>query len=228
MRAIPLLEETAVSPLDSSRSQSTPTRYGRKLEIPESELRSYRPTPGHGPKRGGGKTVLVLLLLIVVVVATILAYTYFPSSAGNTPEEVFLSIVEAAKDGDDERMIQLSVAYFAEGAMRETACTELECQLWMFIAWTTVLNSYELMEGDESPYIQNELDIISDYNERTYSIDITDCCVVIANCTVYAGGNAVTGESAFPFVKIGSDWYLALVPIPEGEVITEPPELPDY
>lgn len=217
-----------MSPFDSNRSQSMPTRYGRKEEISESELRLSRPTPRHQPRRGRGKAILVLSLGAVVVIVSILAYTYLPSSAGNTPEEVFLSIMEAVNDGDDERMIECSVACFADGASKEAACTELECQLWTFTTRTTVLNSYELVKGDESPYIQQSLNEISDHNERTYSVDISDCCAIIANYTVYIDGNAFTEEQPFPFVKIGSDWYLALIPLPEGQVIVEPAESSAY
>jgi len=162
------------------------------------------------------------LLIIVAVVASALAYTYFPSSAGNTPEEVFLSIMEALDEGDDESVIQCSVACFVDGALKETACTELECLLWTFMTRPTVLHSYELMRGDETPYIQQLLNEISDHNERTYSVDISDCCLIVANYTVYYDGNAFTDEQPFPFVKIGSDWYLALVPLPEGQGTVEP------
>jgi hypothetical protein len=182
----------------------------------------HRPAPKHQPRRGRGKAAFVLLLLTVLVIGGVLIYTYFPSDDGNTPEDVFLSIIEAANDGDDERVIECSVACFAEGALKETACIELECSLWTFMTCTTVLNSYELVMGDESPYIQQSLNEVSDHNERTYSVDISDCCAIVASFTVYYDSNAFTDEYVFPFVKIGSDWYLALTPLPEGNVIVEP------
>ena len=213
-----------MSSLDHNRPRSTQAKYGRKVEIPDSELRRHRATHRRQPRRGKGKAVLVLLLIIAIVVVSILAYTYLPSSEGNTPEEVFLSIMDAVNDGDNERMIQCSVACFAEGAMKEMACTELEYQLWTFMIWTSVLDSYELVNEDSSSFIQQVLNEISDYNEKTYSVDISDCCAIIAKHTVYYNGNASAEEHIFPFVKIDSDWYLALIPLPEGQTIVEPAE----
>ena len=215
-----------MSPFDTNRSQGVPTRYGRKVEIPESELHLTRQAPRHQPRRGRAKAILVLsLLIVVVVIVSTLAYTFLLPGDGNTPEEAFLAIMEAVDDDDDERLIGCSVACFADGASKEMACTELECQLWTFMTRTTVLNSYELVKGDESAYIQQSLNEISDYNERTYSVDVSDCCAIIANYTVYIEGNAFTEEQPFPFVKIGSDWFLALIPLPEGQVIVESQEL---
>lgn len=169
-----------------------------------------------------GRAVLALSLAVAaVVVVGVIAYVYLMPDEGNTPEEVFLAIIEAAEDGDVEDMTRCSVACFADDSLRGLASGELECQLWTFLAYTVSVNSYELVTSDESAYVQGSLNAIVDYNEATYSVDIVDCCAIVADCTITIDDRVFTDEEAFPFVKIVSDWYLALVPIPEGEVTVE-------
>ena len=186
------------------------------VEIPESEVRPHRSLPKPRPKRK--KAIVVLVIVIVAVLAvTVLAYAYVLPTEGNTPEEAFLAIIDAIEDDDDEMLIVCSVACFADDTVKETALNELECALWPFTAWSASLQSYELLSGDESTYLRQTLNELVDYNERTYSVDVLDSCVIIAHYTTYIEGQSFVDEQPLPFVKIGSNWYLGLIPLPEGE-----------
>ncbi|MBU1158435.1 MAG: hypothetical protein KKE24_03770 [Candidatus Thermoplasmatota archaeon] len=158
-----------------------------------------------------------MIVIVAVVAVTAVAYVYVLPTDGNTPEEVFLAIIDAINDDDDEMLIGCSVACFADDTVKENALTELEIELWPFTAWSAILQSYELLSGDESPYLQQTLSELVDYNERTYSVEVLDYCIIIAQYTASIDGQSFDEEQPLPFVKIDANWYLGLIPIPEGE-----------
>ena len=208
---------------EPERVPTSSVRYGKKMEIPESELRPYRPSPSSKPGKGRGRAILTLIVIVILAaVMGVLAYTYLlPGEEGNTPEEAFLSMVEAINEGDARGFIECSVLCLVDDELKESETTELEAYWAEEGTITMVVHSYQVLTGDESAYLQGLLDEMAQFTESTFSVDVDDCCAVLANYTSYHDGGSFSDERPFLFVKIGADWYLAFPDIPEGQVIIE-------
>jgi hypothetical protein len=206
-----------------NRPKDKAAKVGRKVEIPEFELRQYRPTPRHPSGGGRAKAIILLsLIVIVVVVVSVYAYTHFMPEEGNTPEEAFLTMVDAINDTDAGALVRCSVVSLADHAVMESEITKLEV-LWADQGgFTMVVHSYELVPGNATPYIQESLGEIAEHTEATYSVDVVDFCAIVANYTTYIDGQEHENEMPFPFVKVGDYWYLAFPSFSDDQWTAEP------
>lgn len=211
-----------MSDRDPDNLPGPPVKYGRKVGIPESELRLYRPRAAEKPRRGRGRAVLTLSLIVVVaVVASALAYTHLIPDDGNTPEEAFLAMVEAINDRDAHALVGCSVICLADDDLRESETTDLEVYWSSQGSYSIVVHSHQILTGDDSEYVRGLLDEVVDHTESTFSVEVDDCCFILANYTTYSGGSAYSNENPFPFVKIGARWYLAFPEMPEGQTVID-------
>ncbi len=206
---------------NTDRTKSSATKVGRKVEIPESERRLYRPSRESHISRGRRRGIFALSMIVVIVV--VLSFTVYvlltKEEGAKTPTEAFLTMVDAINDEDAEALVMCSVIRFADETTMQHEITELEVVWAESGGYTIVVNSYQILTGSESAYVQESLDELRDYTEEVYSVDVVDCCAFLVNCSVYKGNEGWVEEIPFPFVKIGSEWYLAFFPFPEGSSI---------
>ncbi|HIH02010.1 TPA: hypothetical protein HA259_08105 [Thermoplasmata archaeon] len=182
----------------------------------------YRPTPSKKPGKGRGKAILTLAIIVIAaIVVSVLVYTYLiAKEEGNTPEEAFLSMVNAVNDGDARAFVECSVLCFADDELKDSEMTYLEVYWAESGTVTLVIHSYQVLTGDDSAYLQELLDDMAEFTESTFSVNVEDCCAILANFTSYHGGDSYSEEAPFLFVKIETNWYLAFPEIPqEGTVI---------
>ena len=196
-------------------------RYGRKIQVPGSDLDRRSPPKKPRPKQKGVAMAIALLTLLViaVMVVSVLAYIHIKPEE-YTVEDAFLATIQAINDGDAEELISCSVFCFADDITRQYEISSLKEAWESGGGYSIVVHSYEIKTSEESDYMKQILDEVAASVESKFPVEVDDCRAIYCNFSTYQNGAEHQSYQLFPFVEIDSRWYLAFPDIPEVVVVT--------
>jgi len=202
--------------LEANGGEGTPIRYGRKLELTEEERRRLAPPVEYQyPVRKSRRGLLILVVVVAVAVVTsYLAYAYLiPRGGSSTPEDTFRGIVEAINEENWRKAIDLSVDKFATQQAKDQEVAAL-VELWAGLGnVSVVIDSIDVTyHNDMGISAKAEMDTMVNQIESMYAVEVTDSCGLDFTWTVTMDGEPDTNDGVMPLVKIGSSWYLAMIP----------------
>lgn len=206
-------EEMDLSLDESSWPQDAPVKYGRKIEIPDEELQRPIPPPTSTARRGRRGILIIAVIVVVSLIVGSLVYLLAIPSDENTPEEAFQAMIDALNDADSEALMRCTVVCFAEGATSEAELALVDAMFEVQGIQSMVVHSYQVVTPDDSAYLQQTLNSLAEFTEAMFSVTVDDVCAIVASYTIYYEDHSYSADEVpFPFVKVGSRWYLAFAP----------------